>query len=191
MTSICAIVGCGKPVKTKNYCVSHYKRLWRHGDPLGGGAKRSKNTGLCSVDGCNNPTTRMSMCNAHYLRQHRYGRFHLIHPQKRPGGNHCHGECPGTKKLAAQLDYQRNAEKFKKRSAQWIIDNQDRYRQRIRDYLSREDVQNRARKRTREWVKENPDKKRAMDKAFAESNPALVRSYKAARRARVLRATPP
>lgn len=34
---ICAIQDCNKPVKTRGWCVAHYKRFLRHGDPLAGG----------------------------------------------------------------------------------------------------------------------------------------------------------
>ena len=30
----CSIVGCGKPVKARGWCVKHYHRWWRHGDPF-------------------------------------------------------------------------------------------------------------------------------------------------------------
>jgi 5-methylcytosine-specific restriction endonuclease McrA len=65
------------------------------------------------------------------------------------------------------------------------------YEKKKREYLDRDDVQIAARKRTRNWVCENSDRKREMDKKFAEENRALVRSYKAARRARVRKAIPP
>jgi hypothetical protein len=32
--SICAIAGCGKAVKARGYCKSHYKKLIKYGDPL-------------------------------------------------------------------------------------------------------------------------------------------------------------
>lgn len=35
---LCSIPDCGKPAKTRGYCISHYKRLRRHGDPLAGNA---------------------------------------------------------------------------------------------------------------------------------------------------------
>ncbi len=34
--SVCMIDGCDKPTKGLGYCNSHYIRLKRHGDPLGG-----------------------------------------------------------------------------------------------------------------------------------------------------------
>lgn len=33
---ICSVEGCAKPTKTRGLCAAHYKRLLRHGDPLGG-----------------------------------------------------------------------------------------------------------------------------------------------------------
>lgn len=33
---ICAVDNCDKPARTAGLCVAHYKRKWRHGDPLGG-----------------------------------------------------------------------------------------------------------------------------------------------------------
>lgn len=34
---ICSIQDCSKPVKARGWCVAHYRRFLRHGDPLGGG----------------------------------------------------------------------------------------------------------------------------------------------------------
>lgn len=36
----CSIADCGKPVRTRGWCTSHYTRWLRHGDPLGGGTCR-------------------------------------------------------------------------------------------------------------------------------------------------------
>lgn len=33
---VCSIEGCGKKHKARGFCVAHYERLKRHGDPLGG-----------------------------------------------------------------------------------------------------------------------------------------------------------
>ena len=33
---------CDKPAVTAGYCIAHYKRLLRHGDPLGGAAMRDR-----------------------------------------------------------------------------------------------------------------------------------------------------
>jgi hypothetical protein len=37
---LCSIPGCGKPYDSKGYCNAHYKRLRKHGDPLGGGTSK-------------------------------------------------------------------------------------------------------------------------------------------------------
>lgn len=189
MTTICAIVDCGQPVLNKGYCRAHYRRLWKYGDPLSGGVARKPVTGKCSVEGCDNDMAKKGMCNAHYLRQRRYGRIELVEPS-RSIGNHCKGECPGSKKLRAHMDYVANSDEFKLRAKKWNEENPEQYRARIAAYLLRDDVQESARLRTKKWAQANPEKKRAMDKAFTEANRALVTSYKAARRARVLQATP-
>lgn len=33
---LCSITGCDKPTTAKGLCANHYRRLWRHGDPLSG-----------------------------------------------------------------------------------------------------------------------------------------------------------
>lgn len=185
--SICAIVGCGLPVKAKGFCRNHYKRLVRHGSPLGGGDVRLRNVGFCSVDGCDEPSSKKGLCNAHYLRQRRHGRLELVHPWKATG-NHCKGECPGVKKIRAHMDYLANTDVYKARAAIW--EKKPENWQKKLDYWAREDVQDQARARTRNWNKSNPEKKKAMDAAFKAANRSLVTSYKAARRARVLQATP-
>lgn len=38
--SLCSIPGCDKPRKVMRLCGSHYARLWRYGDPLGGRTSR-------------------------------------------------------------------------------------------------------------------------------------------------------
>lgn len=37
MKPACAIAGCNRPSHVRGWCNSHYKRWWRHGDPLSGG----------------------------------------------------------------------------------------------------------------------------------------------------------
>ena len=34
----CAVSGCDEAIKARGYCMSHYGRLLRHGDPLAGTA---------------------------------------------------------------------------------------------------------------------------------------------------------
>lgn len=37
-TKVCSVQDCGKDARTKGLCSAHYRRLWRHGDPLLGNA---------------------------------------------------------------------------------------------------------------------------------------------------------
>lgn len=39
---ICAVEGCGKPVKGLGYCNNHYFRFHKHGDPLAGRAPKGE-----------------------------------------------------------------------------------------------------------------------------------------------------
>lgn len=39
---ICSILDCGKIVEARGWCVAHYNRWCRHGDPLGGGIPRGE-----------------------------------------------------------------------------------------------------------------------------------------------------
>ena len=73
----CSILGCNgnahwRHKGARGWCVTHYKRWFRHGDPLGGGT-RVDNSGGCSIDGCENTARTMGMCNAHYLRFRAHG----------------------------------------------------------------------------------------------------------------------
>ena len=39
---LCAVEGCDRPSRSREYCGPHYKRLLRHGSPLGGAASRDR-----------------------------------------------------------------------------------------------------------------------------------------------------
>jgi len=39
---ICSIPDCGKRVEARGWCVAHYNRWFRHGDPLGGGISKGE-----------------------------------------------------------------------------------------------------------------------------------------------------
>lgn len=46
----CLIYECPKPAYCRGMCSSHYKRLLRHGDPLGGGTfRRAAGLSLSSI----------------------------------------------------------------------------------------------------------------------------------------------
>lgn len=73
MRSSCSVSGCEAAQATLGFCRSHYRRFKRHGDPLAGGASRSRNTDICTVEGCEKPARTKSLCSAHYRRLWRHG----------------------------------------------------------------------------------------------------------------------
>ena len=80
----CSVEGCDSPEKYKGLCGKHYKRQWRHGNPLTTfltmheGAK-------CSVDNCYRPAAIRDLCKMHNTRQYRYGRTSNIIADKGTG----------------------------------------------------------------------------------------------------------
>lgn len=143
---------------------------------------------ICSVSGCDKPVSKRGLCNAHYLRLKRRGT--TDRDPKWIRGRHCRsdlGQCPAAKKISNHLDYVANREHYKKASGERYRKNLDQ----IKVYNQRDEVKEKSRARTRQWSKDNPERKRQMGKKFYENNRALVNSYKAKRRAVVLKATPP
>lgn len=72
----CSVEGCCNPSVKKGMCGSHYKKWWRHGDPLW--KKEKLNQGECSVDGCTNHAFVKGLCWSHYQRVRTYGRTNRI-----------------------------------------------------------------------------------------------------------------
>jgi len=70
----CSVGGCMDDSRKRGWCLFHYDRWRRHGDPLLGGPK--KNTplsGKCKVEGCNNKDIAWSLCSKHYAKFKKYG----------------------------------------------------------------------------------------------------------------------
>lgn len=66
----CSVEGCETNVRCKGFCVKHYQRWRRNGDPLGG---RGWNPDVCTIDGCERPPLARGWCNTHYRRWQRVG----------------------------------------------------------------------------------------------------------------------
>ncbi len=70
---VCLIPECGKSVKTRGWCVRHYRRWLRHGDPRAGRMLRGINTGVCSITGCGKKYSKRGWCSPHYQRWLKHG----------------------------------------------------------------------------------------------------------------------
>lgn len=71
MDASCSVPACGKPAKTAGHCASHYHRLRRYGDPLGGfhyRKDRTKPLAPCLAPGCPRLESVRGYCDACYLR---------------------------------------------------------------------------------------------------------------------------
>lgn len=66
---LCAVLGCEKPRQCQGFCQAHYTRWRRHGDPLGGRAKRIG----CLVEGCSERHHGKGYCAVHLARSARLG----------------------------------------------------------------------------------------------------------------------
>jgi hypothetical protein len=61
----CAAKGCGKPVKARGWCSTHYAFQRRRGNLQG--------AAICAVEGCGKSLEAKGWCKAHYMRWQRYG----------------------------------------------------------------------------------------------------------------------
>lgn len=75
----CSVDGCDSVHYAKSYCVMHYQRWRRHGDP---------ETKLfryeCSVEGCDRPHQAKGLCSAHWYRVYETGDLRPDVPIREP-----------------------------------------------------------------------------------------------------------
>ena len=144
-------------------------------------------SGICSIDGCGLPVRYKGWCNTHLLRWKRHG-DPLKTVRRSPASSD--EERREWHREWNRIDYQKSKDKYLARAR---AQSEAGYYEKVQKhtYFAREDIKERARLKTREWAKANPDRKKAGDKAFNEANRALVRSYKAKRRAAERKAAPP
>lgn len=67
----CTATDCAKVYFCKGYCVAHYRRWRRTGDPFGSVPRARQ--GECKVDGCDRQSRARNMCDAHYRRVKNFG----------------------------------------------------------------------------------------------------------------------
>lgn len=66
----CSVNDCGRTAIKRGWCNGHYKRWWRHGDPLAG---RREHPTTCAIDDCEELARSRDWCNVHYQRWRQYG----------------------------------------------------------------------------------------------------------------------
>lgn len=83
----CSVEWCKKPAKGKGLCSSHYHRLVRYGDPLGGNTYRlpKEEYESCKIPGCDGRGNCRGYCSKHYLRLSHNGTLDI---KKMPNGSH-------------------------------------------------------------------------------------------------------
>lgn len=64
----CVIDDCAKPVRAREWCVTHYHRWHRTGNPLQVQVSKPKLGVICSVSGCGGPVSGRGWCGGHYRR---------------------------------------------------------------------------------------------------------------------------
>lgn len=73
---MCSVDGCGDAGRTKRgWCLFHYDRWRRFGDPLAGGERRAapNSLGVCNVGACGKKAVGKGLCANHLRRLHAYG----------------------------------------------------------------------------------------------------------------------
>lgn len=97
---ICAISDCETKVLAKGYCVKHYARWNKYGDPLYVTPRPQKQP--CSIEECDRTAIAKSFCTLHYARFKKYGDPYYVPPRverKSCGVEECdrkadaHGYC--------------------------------------------------------------------------------------------------
>jgi len=68
--STCTIAGCERPHNARGWCLPHYKRWQRYGDPEGSVQRHDP---VCVIHGCDRPKVAHGWCAMHYQRWQRYG----------------------------------------------------------------------------------------------------------------------
>ena len=135
---------------------------------------------ICSVSECGCVIYRREYCTKHYMRFKRHG-DPLFITRKSPG------TATDEDRLRwKREEYQRNKSKYTSRAVKWALDNPEK----SKAIRGKEENRAKARIRTKAWAEVNKDRKKAADREYVKNNKALIRSYKAKRRAKERNATP-
>lgn len=69
---VCEVPACDKNAVARGYCVAHYKRFKRHGDPLAGYLSPQRGR-LCKAPNCSEKVNAKGFCCRHYARWKAHG----------------------------------------------------------------------------------------------------------------------
>jgi hypothetical protein len=67
----CSVEDCGRPARSRGWCMTHYMRWRNHGDA--NWARQIYPDPDCRVDGCNKSVRARGWCQTHYSTWHRHG----------------------------------------------------------------------------------------------------------------------
>lgn len=69
----CAVEECERKAEARDWCLVHYKRWKKHGDPLVTLRPRRKTVEICIIDDCEKKVIAREMCSTHYQRWLHHG----------------------------------------------------------------------------------------------------------------------
>lgn len=104
MKTFCNIDGCSKPAVTRGWCLSHYQRFWKYGNPLGGKTKGPPNDALAWLNNHVNYDDSECLIWPFSLSPRGYGLVHINGWPYRANRIMCekhHGKPPSRKHHAA------------------------------------------------------------------------------------------
>jgi hypothetical protein len=82
----CSIEGCARPRDKRGWCVTHYRRWRKDGDP-GGPIRRWERGRICSIGDCGRPHFISDLCRTHYWRRSKHGDARPSEPIKAWGAD--------------------------------------------------------------------------------------------------------
>lgn len=80
----CSVTSCGRPVHTRGWCNTHYRRWFHTGDVMADKPIKdvSKRLDPCSIEGCDRRAVARGWCNSHYCRWRDHGDPLYVAPER-------------------------------------------------------------------------------------------------------------
>lgn len=75
---MCKVDGCEKKAHAHGFCMLHYQRMLKHGDPTVVKRVQSYESHKCSVEGCSEKPRRNGVCNKHSIRIKHHGDPNIV-----------------------------------------------------------------------------------------------------------------